>query len=105
MAADQIGEIEETGRHAQRRARRRRLGRLLLREKVVRSLSGFRHKPDRVGAETLRRRGARGLTKALKIDLAFQANDLQVRPPPLMRKGRAAADPDAQACPRAKQNQ
>src|ERR1700722_4922135 len=46
MPANQIGKIEETGRHTQWRACRRDLGRFLLREKVVLLLRASRHKAD-----------------------------------------------------------
>ena len=104
MAANQIGQVKKTGRHAQRRACRRGLGRLLLREKVVLSLRASRHKTDCVSPQASRRRGARGLAKALEIDLALQANDLHGRPAPLMQKDRVGAGRDARACPQAKRN-
>ncbi len=104
MAANQIGQIKKTRRHPQRRDWRRGLGRLLLREKVILSLCGLRHKTDCVGSQASRRRGARGLTKSLEIDLALQANDLHGRPAPLRQKDRVGAGPDARACPQAKRN-
>ena len=53
MAANKIGQIKKTRRHPQRRDWRRGLGRLLLREKVVLSLCGLRHKTDCVSPKPL----------------------------------------------------
>ena len=76
MSANQIGQIEEPGRHAQRRACRRDLGRLVLREQVVLVVRAPGHETDCVGPHSARRGRARDSTKTFEINLAFQANDL-----------------------------
>ena len=97
MSANQIGEVEKTGRHAQRCACRRELRRLLLREKVVLFVRVPGHKMDCVGPHSARRRRARDSTKTFEINLALQANDLHGALPKLMQKDRADASRDSQA--------
>src|ERR1700722_13461038 len=76
MSANQVGQVKKTGWHAQQRDRRRGLGRLLLREKVVFFLRAPGHKTDCVGPHSARRGRTRDSTKTFEINLAFQANDL-----------------------------
>ena len=97
MSANQIGQVEKTGRHAQRRAVRRELRRLLRREKVAPFLRVPRHKTDCVRPHSARHGCARDSTKTFEINLAFQANDLHGALPKLMQKDRADASRDSQA--------